>query len=179
MKANSKNITLAVVVVLLAAIALWFWSLRVGDASAPPELPPVGAPAKRLPNGPDSIVPGISAARGGVAPPVRPAAQAKYASQSAPAAILPPATAVDSHTPEELRAVRNNLRLLGAAAQQLMKVKGLSQAGYYDVVGRQTDSYIRSVEPVMGENYSGLVVHQTDTQIEIVAPDGTSVTYDL
>jgi len=101
------------------------------------------------------------------------------AGQPAATAVPAPFVGANPHTPEEIRAVKSNLRMLGAAAQQLMKVKGLSQAGYYDVVGRQTDSYIRSVEPIMGENYSGLVVHQTDTQIEIVAPDGTNVTFDL
>jgi hypothetical protein len=65
------------------------------------------------------------------------------------------------------------------AAQQYMLDKGVTSASYYDLVGTGTDDYLRSINPVMGEDYTGFIINQADTQVLVVAPDGTTVTYNL
>lgn len=77
-----------------------------------------------------------------------------------------------------IKAMTNNLRQLSTAAQQYMLDKGVTSAGYYDLVGNGTDNYIRNVSSVMGEDYTGIYINQSDTQIMVVTPDGTTVTYD-
>ncbi len=115
------------------------------------------------------------------------------------AVALPAASAVPAHAPEptaasasgaapatktvqqkvQIQAMVNNLRQLSTAAQQYMMDKGVTQAGYYDLVGTTTNDYIRSVAPVMGEDYTGLFLNQSDTQVMVVAPDGTTAVYNL
>jgi type IV pilus assembly protein PilA len=78
-----------------------------------------------------------------------------------------------------VKAMTNNLRQLATAASQYMLDKGVRSASYYDLVGTSTDDYIRSINPVMGEDYSGIIVNAADTQVMVVAPDGTVVTYNM
>ncbi|HTB63272.1 MAG TPA: hypothetical protein VK737_06750, partial [Opitutales bacterium] len=86
-----------------------------------------------------------------------------------------------AHTspPTPKKAITNNLRLIASAAQTYMMDKGLTQASYNDVVGTTTDDYIRSLTPVVGEDYTGINIHIDTTEVAIVAPDGTMATYDL
>ncbi len=77
------------------------------------------------------------------------------------------------------KAMINNLRILASSAQMYMLDKGVTKAAYTDLVGTGTDYYVRSIAPVMGEDYTGIVVHQTDTQVKLVAPDGTPVVFNL
>ena len=79
----------------------------------------------------------------------------------------------------QAKAMTNNLRQLAAASQQYMLDKGVTQASYNDVVGTSTDSYIRSITPVAGENYQDMTINQSTTQITISTPDGRTVTYNL
>jgi type IV pilus assembly protein PilA len=79
----------------------------------------------------------------------------------------------------QTKAITNNLRQLASAGQQYMLDKGVTQAGYRDLVGNGTDKYIRSISPVAGENYQDMTIYQTTTQISTRTADGTVVTYNL
>jgi hypothetical protein len=57
--------------------------------------------------------------------------------------------------------------------------KGVTAAGYYDLVGAGTDSYIRTITSIAGEDYTGLYISQTDTEVMVSMPDGTTVTFDM
>jgi type IV pilus assembly protein PilA len=77
------------------------------------------------------------------------------------------------------KAVVNNLRQIATAASQYMLDKGVTQAQYTDLVGTDTDNYIRSVSPVAGEDYTSEVVVQTQTQVSITAVSFGTVTYNM
>jgi type IV pilus assembly protein PilA len=77
------------------------------------------------------------------------------------------------------KTVTNNLRQFGAAAQEYMLDKGTTQAAYTDLVGTGTDYYIRSISPVAGESYTGLVVAQTTTQLSLSNANFGTVTFNL
>ncbi len=78
-----------------------------------------------------------------------------------------------------LKTVTNNLRIIGSSAQQFMGEKGVTQAGYTDLVGTGTDNYVRSVSSVSGEDYSGIVIAQTSTQVSISNAGFGTVTFNL
>jgi len=75
-------------------------------------------------------------------------------------------------------AITNNLRQLANAADQYMLQNGVTQAAYSDIVGTETDKYVKSIKTVAGENYSSLTIGQDDTQIS-VSSGAITVTYDL
>jgi len=77
------------------------------------------------------------------------------------------------------KAVVNNLRQVATAASQYMLDKGVTQAGYTDLVGTNTDNYIRSISPVASEDYSSLTVVQTATQVSITSAAFGTVTYNM
>jgi len=77
------------------------------------------------------------------------------------------------------KAVVNNLRQVATAASQYMLDKGVTQAGYTDLVGTNTDNYIRSISPVASEDYSGLTVIQSQTQVSITSASFGTVTYNM
>jgi type IV pilus assembly protein PilA len=77
------------------------------------------------------------------------------------------------------KAVTNNLRQLASGAAQYMLDKGLTQAGYTDIVGTSTDSYVRAMSPVGGESYTSFMIAQGDTQISVSSLTFGTVTYDL
>lgn len=76
------------------------------------------------------------------------------------------------------KAVLNNLRQISSGANQYMLDKGVTQAAYTDLVGTGTDSYIRNVSPVAGEDYSTLLVAQSATQLSISAQSFGTVTFN-
>ncbi len=78
-----------------------------------------------------------------------------------------------------LKTVTNNLRIIGSSAQQFMGEKGVTQAGYTDLVGTGTDNYVRSVSMVVDEDYTSIVVAQTSTQISISSAGFGTVTFNL
>ena len=78
-----------------------------------------------------------------------------------------------------VKAVTTNLRIISGSAQQYMGEKGTTQAGYTDLVGTGTDNYVRSVAPVAGEDYSGIVIVQSQTQVSISSPTFGTVSYNL
>ena len=54
------------------------------------------------------------------------------------------------------KAILNNLRQLDSAAQQYYMERGVDKATYDDLVGKEKDKYIRSINPVAGEDYRSL-----------------------
>lgn len=77
------------------------------------------------------------------------------------------------------KAITNNLRQLSAAAQQYMLEQGATQAAYTDLVGTATTDYIRSIQTVTGESYTGITITNTTTQISAGAANVITVTYNL
>jgi competence protein ComGC len=77
------------------------------------------------------------------------------------------------------KAITNNLRIIASAAQTYMLDKGVTSASYQDIVGPGADKYIRAITPVMGEDYTGIVVRQNSTQISVTTPDGQVITFNL
>jgi len=184
MSTNSKiaigAFVAAFIVAVLTSLYLGLNIFNRADGSAPPASKPAIAPAKPVVAVPSSVAPVAQLPRGQIAPPKLPPSQVGVSSgQSADGGVSTPALIAAPPTPEETKAMKNNLRQLGAAAQQYMGEKGVTSASYYDLVGPGIYNYIRNVEPVAGEDYTGIVVHQTDTQVEVIAPDGTSVTFDM
>jgi len=78
-----------------------------------------------------------------------------------------------------VKAVTNNLRQIATAASQYMLNNGLTQASYTDLVGTSTDNYLHTLSPVAGEDYSGITVVQTATQLSITAITFGTVTYNM
>jgi type IV pilus assembly protein PilA len=79
------------------------------------------------------------------------------------------------------KAITNNLRQIGAAAQQYMLEQGVSQVNENQLEGTDTNSYIRPIQTVIGEVYSGLSLNTNTTQISVSENDGnsTTVTFNL
>ena len=67
-------------------------------------------------------------------------------------------TEVTPPTPEEKKALFNNLRQLGAAADQYFLEQGVNKVDVAKLVG--PNSYIRELKPVAGETYTGLIIEQ-------------------
>jgi type IV pilus assembly protein PilA len=76
------------------------------------------------------------------------------------------------------KAITNNLRQIAAAAQQYILEQGVTAAAYPDLVGTATDKYLHNITPVAQEDYTAIVVNNTDTQISVTGPIIT-VTYNL
>jgi len=74
------------------------------------------------------------------------------------------------------KAIINNLRQLDAAAQQWMLEKGVHQAAYADLVGPGSDKYIRTLAIIAGEDYSDLVIRETDREISVTTSTGRVIT---
>ncbi|MET0263217.1 MAG: DUF4190 domain-containing protein [Rariglobus sp.] len=73
------------------------------------------------------------------------------------------------------KTVINNLRQLDSAAEQFMLENGTKQASYSDLVG--PDRYIPSLNPIVGEDYSDLVIRQNDRSISVTTSQGRVITY--
>jgi type IV pilus assembly protein PilA len=77
------------------------------------------------------------------------------------------------------KAITNNLRIIGSAAQQYMLEQGASQVGDTQMEGTSSFNYYRPISKVNAETYNGLVVGSTTTQLSTVESDGTVVTFNL
>jgi type IV pilus assembly protein PilA len=79
------------------------------------------------------------------------------------------------------KAITNNLRQIGAAAQQYMLEQGVSQVNEPILEGTSTNAYIRPIQTVIGEAYSSLSINTNTTQISVSENDGnsTGVTFNL
>jgi hypothetical protein len=73
--------------------------------------------------------------------------------------------------------IQNNLRQLDAAAQQYMLENGTQTARYSDLVGTEGMKYIPMLTPAAGEDYTGLVIRDSDKVITVTTADGREVTY--
>jgi len=163
--------------VLLGLLVAWLLGLFRPGTTAPTDLGATPISVSSAPARP--VIVTVAATRSDVVMPAASAVPA-HAPAAAPAtASGPPVPANSVRQQSRVKAMTNNLRVIGSAAQQFMGEKGVTQASYYDLVGTDTDNYVRSVSPVMGEDYSGIIVSQTDTQVMVVAPDGTMVTFDF
>ena len=76
---------------------------------------------------------------------------------AANAAISNAAAAEQGLKSSRIKAMMNNLRLLANAAQEYMMAHSATEASYNDIIGIGTEhSYLHSVTPVMGEDYTSL-----------------------
>lgn len=73
------------------------------------------------------------------------------------------------------KAIINNLRQISAAADQHMLETGEAEARYGQLVGPGPDKYVRALSPVDGEDYTGLVIHSTDREIQVTTRSGKVV----
>ncbi|MFP4351861.1 MAG: hypothetical protein ACLFTU_03390 [Puniceicoccaceae bacterium] len=64
--------------------------------------------------------------------------------------------------------IRKNLRQIWSAARQYMLEEGVAAARYSDL----EDEYFRPIEPVNGEDYTGIVVEARDKTISVTDRDG-------
>lgn len=78
-----------------------------------------------------------------------------------------------------LKAVTNNLRQFANAAQQYMLNNGTTQAAYTDIVGTTTDSLLNAENVIAGEDYTGLVIIQSQTQVTLSGVAFGTVTYNF
>lgn len=69
------------------------------------------------------------------------------------------------------KTIVNNLRQLNAAAQQYFLEQGATSVNSSDLVGTQTDKYIKSVQTVRGETYPS-TLNATDTQLVATSAAG-------
>lgn len=90
------------------------------------------------------------------------------------AAMAIPAFQKVQSTSQE-KAVINNLRQLSAAADQHMLENGVKEARYHQLVGSEPDKYIRSLQPVAGEDYTTLVIREGDETISVTLGSGKTV----
>ena len=68
------------------------------------------------------------------------------------------------------KTILNNLRQLSAAAQQYFLEQGVTSVTSANLVGTQTDRYIKSINTVLSEAYPA-TLNATDTEID-VTPGG-------
>lgn len=75
---------------------------------------------------------------------------------------------------QQKKAILNNLRQLGAAADQYFLENGVSHATLADLVG--PTRYVRALVPVDGEDY-GQIEFSQGKALTITTPNGVSVSY--
>ncbi|PXA03729.1 hypothetical protein DDZ13_10565 [Coraliomargarita sinensis] len=75
------------------------------------------------------------------------------------------------------KAVTNNLRQIASAADQYFLEEGKAEVTIEDLVG--PGKYIRSLEPVAGESYEGMVIKTTDTEISVTLGNGEIIAIDF
>jgi hypothetical protein len=75
---------------------------------------------------------------------------------------------------QQKKALLNNLRMLGAAADQYFLENGTNHATYADLVGPTL--YVKAIVPVDGEDYTQMQFHQ-GVAITVTTPSGISISY--
>lgn len=73
------------------------------------------------------------------------------------------------------KAVTNNLRQIAAAAQQYFLETGETEVKIETLIG--PNGYIRSLEPVAGESYDGMVISIDDETIQVTLGDGSVIVH--
>ncbi len=170
MSTQTKIIVAALVVAFVAAIPLTLQQRKIRELTTQLEQKPAASASTAKVS--TEVAKGIQAPAARPTPPevAAPAARPVTASQT----VNAPTT-----NPTVQKVMVNNLRQLSSAAMQYMLDKGVTEAGYFDLVGSGTDAYIREVSPANGEDYTGVVIHIEDTQVSVVGADGVEVTYNL
>jgi hypothetical protein len=80
-------------------------------------------------------------------------------------------------SPTTVNAIRSNLRLLAAAARQFQLERGVTSAGFGDLVG--PDKRIKEMKPIAGENYSTLNFGPNVTAVSVTTSGGAIISLDL
>ena len=76
------------------------------------------------------------------------------------------------------KTVLNNLRQVSSAAQQYMLEHAVTECTYTDLVGSTTDSYLNTISPVAGEDYTTIVIDLSASQLSISADTFGTITFD-
>lgn len=63
------------------------------------------------------------------------------------------------------KTIENNLRLLNSAAQQYFRDHGVTEVRTEQLVGIETDKYIKSISNVRGEHYP-VFIRENDTELQ-------------
>ncbi len=182
----SNRAKIAVVLGVIIAGLLVLFYLFNGEA---PGTPPASMPAPvgtRIATAPTitgpllPVTPTPPSAKTQIAPPsLTPAQVAAFRQPLAAAGLnsLPPITPA---TPEAIKAIQNNLRQLGNAAQSYMlDNSSATGASYDDLTGTDTENYLHPLDSVIGEDYTGITIKNGQSQVTISTPDGTIITYSL
>jgi hypothetical protein len=179
-----KGYIITASVVFASALLLTLWLAGYWDHIPPPKplaLPPLSPPQEPapapLPPAPASVEePASQPSPEPVANNLPPPEPAPSASEEAAASE---AAALQQQIAGQIKVVTNNLRELGAAGQQYMLDKGVTEASYTDLVGTDSDRYIRSIAPAADESYQDTVIYQATTQISVSSASFGTVTYNL
>jgi hypothetical protein len=180
MKTRLPFIAAALVLALLFA---WWLGLfgSVKSESMPPAAP---APTPKVANasvaspasGSAPAIPVKAASPMAVVAPILPPAKVSAANPGKGTASA--ATVYPPPSDDQIKSIKNNLRQLSGAAHQYMLDHGVSEASYYDFVGSSINDLLRNVNAVDGEDYTGVVIDQSTTQVTVSTPDGTTVTFN-
>ena len=74
------------------------------------------------------------------------------------------------------KAVINNLRQLASAADQYMLETGSTNAAYASLVGNGPAYYVRTIEQVADENYTGITINITSSSVSATV-NGRTISY--
>lgn len=80
-------------------------------------------------------------------------------------------------TPEQQKALNNNLRQLAAAADQYFLEQGVSSVTVGQLIGTEPTKYIKELKPVAGETYPGNMVIEQGKPIKIKTAGGFEMSY--
>ncbi|MGB0744176.1 MAG: hypothetical protein ACPGSB_06590 [Opitutales bacterium] len=92
------------------------------------------------------------------------------------AAMAIPAFQKVRETSQE-KTVMNNLRQIASAADQYFLEEGKTEVKIEDLIG--PDKYIRSLEPVAGESYEGIIIKTSDKEISVTLGSGEVISIDF
>jgi len=159
------------------------WLLGLFDPASISAIEP-SIPKAAAPGAPKPVITTVSATHANVVMPTAPAVPA-HGPDPASAKAIPKTPAANSDfsqvalPSQQRKAATNNLRMLGSAAPQYMVDHGVTSASYHDLVGTETDDYIRSITPASDEDYTDIIIFQAQTQISISAESFGTITYNL
>ena len=80
-------------------------------------------------------------------------------------------------SPEQQKAVMNNLRQLAAAADQYFLEQGVSKVTVAQLVGPEPGKFIKVIKPAAGESYPGAMVIDQGQPIRVKTAGGQEIQY--
>jgi hypothetical protein len=80
-------------------------------------------------------------------------------------------------TPEQQKALTNNLRQLAAAADQYFLEQGVNTVTVGQLIGTEPTKYIKELKPAAGETYPGNMVIEQGKPIKIKTAGGFEMSY--